>query len=250
MSVGKKHYNEEFLLDNLGSTIQSWLSYHLAIGQYDMIVESSINYPFGDYLRPYLKRDPKISPLEFEVKLSQFKYKRCDAKCILNDGTSYFFEFKYTKKGSTLEDYEQARVLFDLIRLRSIEESSKKIFIMCGKSDEFEMTFENFDKNKSINLNNQKKKNGASPLPPNYFYQKLFSFDSTDSITRTKKIDLRSTDPDIISCVDVFVKEYKDKCCENIDEFVNKISHIKTKLEWLSPNEAPANVGIWSVDVY
>lgn len=250
MSAGKTHYNEEFSLDNLGSTIQSWLSYHLAIGQYDMIVESSINYPFGDYFRPYLKNDLHNPPLEFEVKLPQFKYKRCDAKCILNDGSIYFFEFKYTKNGSTLEEYEQARVLFDLIRLRSIAETSKKIFIMCGKSDEFEMTFKNFDTNKSVNLNNQKKKNAVPLLPSNFFYKKLFSFDLTDSATRSKQIDLTSNDSDIVRCVKAFHDDYEKKCFENVDDFVKKMSHIETKLEWLSPEGVTACVGIWSVETF
>lgn len=250
--MGRKYKNSGFSLEGLGEAIQSWLSYRLATNQNCTLVEASINYPFCDYLRPFLSKKPKITPLEFEVGLDLFRYKHCDAKCILEkvnneNDSEFFFEFKYTKDNSTRDEYEQARVLLDLIRLYSIQGKSKNIFIMCGKSEDFQTDFKNFDSNRSKNIKLKKNNPGATPLSPNYFYQKLFSFDMNNPFVQ---INLNQPDPDFTRCLTVFYNEYENYCMENIETFVKRMKYIETKLEWISPDNVSANVGIWSVKAY
>ena len=58
---------------DLGKSIQSWLSYQIALNRNYSLAESSINFPFGEYLSQY------VSELELEKELKYFGSRWTDA---------------------------------------------------------------------------------------------------------------------------------------------------------------------------
>ena len=140
---GEFPYSEECL----GNSIHSWLSYQIALNHNYSLAESSINVPFGEYLAQY------ISKLELEKELKYFGSRWTDAFFVRREtvDTPYYFEFKYTKNGSTRNQPEKQRVFNDLMRLNSIDDSnSHKFFLMAGKSEEFMTDFEQLIPGKTV----------------------------------------------------------------------------------------------------
>lgn len=147
MSNDRKAIIKPFTINLFSKTIQSWLEYTISRNQSHVLRETSLDGPACDLLNQYMEY------IELETKLKYFKRHRCDLAFKLGNshGTVLtepcYFEFKYTRKGSTRNNDEQQRVFDDLMRLNSIDEpSAKKFFLMAGSKLDFIRDFQYFSK--------------------------------------------------------------------------------------------------------
>ena len=245
MTAAKLFLSEDYKYseNDLGKSIQSWLSYQIALNRNYSIAESSINFPFGEYLSQY------VSELELEKELKYFGSRWTDAFFKLKDSVDvpYFFEFKYTKKGSTRNQPEMQRVFDDLMRLNSINyKKSRKFFIMAGESEKFTTDFEQLKPGRTVTKNKLPPTNRTSNTAYNSVYNKMFSFDEKNP---NKRITLN--DPDISKLIKGFnskySKDYRNNPTLTYSQFSKKISKITTTLVFLSNMGSSARVGIWEV---
>ena len=236
---GEFPYSEECL----GNSIHSWLSYQIALNRNYSLAESSINVTFGEYLAQY------VSKLELEKELKYFGSRWTDAFFVRRDAvdTPYYFEFKYTKNGSTRNQPEKQRVFNDLMRLNSIDDcNSYKFFLMAGKSEEFMTDFEQLIPGKTVRKNKLPPTNKSPMTVYNSVYNKMFSFDmnAPDRI-------INVNDPDILNLITGFDKEYSKDYRNNptvpYAQFSQDISKITTKLVFLSCMGTSARVGMWEI---
>ena len=244
MSDAKHFFSRDYKYseEDLGNSIQSWLSYQIALNRNYGLAESSINAPFGEYLAQY------VSELEMEKELKYFGSRWTDAFFKLRDLVDdlYYFEFKYTKNGSTRNQPEKQRVFNDLMRLNSIDDNkSHKYFLMAGKSEEFMTDFEQLIPGQTVAKNKLPPTNKSQTIAYNSVYNKMFSFDEKN---RDRIIDV--SDSDISNLIKGFdqkySKDYRNNSAVPYTHFSADISKITTTLVFLS-NMGSARVGIWEI---
>lgn len=244
MSDAKHFFSRDYKYseEDLGNSIQSWLSYQIALNRNYGLAESSINAPFGEYLAQY------VSELEMEKELKYFGSRWTDAFFKLRDFADdlYYFEFKYTKNGSTRNQPEKQRVFNDLMRLNSIDDNkSHKYFIMAGKSEEFMTDFEQLIPGQAVAKNKLPPTNKSPIIAYNSVYNKMFSFDVNKPNTT-----INVTDPEISNLIIGFDQKYVNDYRNNsvpYTQFSQDISKITTKLVFLSCMGTSARVGIWEI---
>ncbi|MCQ2316312.1 MAG: hypothetical protein MJZ85_06470 [Bacteroidales bacterium] len=245
MSDAKHFFSKDFNYseENLGNSIQSWLSYQIALNRNYDLAESSINTPFGEYLAQY------VSELEMEKELKYFGSRWTDAFFKRRDlvDVPYYFEFKYTKSGSTRKQSEKQRVFNDLMRLNSIDDNnSRKFFLLAGKSEEFLTDFEQLISGQTVTKNKLIPTNKSSTTVYNSIYNKMFSFDMNNPYTIIDVVD-----PEISGLITGFDQKYANDYRNNLSvpyaQFSQDISKITTKLVFLSCIGTSARVGIWEI---
>ena len=232
-------YSEECL----GNSIQSWLSYQIALNRNYSLAEASINVPFGEYLAQY------VSKLELEKELKYFGSRWTDAFFVRREaaGMPYYFEFKYTKNGSTRNQPEKQRVFNDLMRLNSIDDSnSRKFFLMAGKSEEFFTDFEQLIPGQTVTKNKLTPTNRPPTTVYNSVYNKMFSFDVNNPNKTINVVDSEISGL-ITGFNQKYVNDYRNNPGVPYARFSQDISKIMTKLVFLSCEGTSARVGIWEV---
>ncbi|WP_055445553.1 hypothetical protein [Lacinutrix himadriensis] len=227
----------------LASSIIHWMNYISAVGRDYIIDESTIKIPACEYLevtglKPNLEfHHSKFKPVRrIDLQFNNTKNKIESA-----------YEFKYVKKDSTRGKPERIRVFNDLMRLNLYCDSTNKkgFFLICGITDDFEVSFEN------LNL----KPTFLTPKPKNSsksksFYSEWFSFD--DKLPK-KEIALKTNDKSYEEIYQAFLNEYKTPYKEKTGNNLMLPDKIITKLIFLSEVNSATNIpqtfkiGIWEV---
>ena len=244
MSDAKHFFSKDYNYSekDLGKSIQSWLSYQIALNRNYSLAESSINFPFGEYLAQY------VAELELEKQIEYFESRWYDAFFKIRDNDiSYYFEFKYTKEGSTRNQPGKQRVFNDLMRLNAFDDHmSRKFFIMAGKSEDFICDFEQLTLGETLSGKKLVPTNQQKSVKYSSVYNKMFSFD-----LKNPDIIIDLNDDKIGVLLQGFDSEYKKNYINQsfipYSAFLLGASNIKTSLKFISRNGFSAKVGIWEV---
>lgn len=231
---------KDFKFENLANAIQQWIGYKIAVNMDHVLAEDTLKIPVCDYLSRYM------GIVELEKNIPVFCNRQYDL-FFKNESMSLecYFEFKYAQKGFMMKENHIRRVFYDLLRLNAADNSARRFFIMCGQTVEFNETFKEFDRNGGRKNNVWE----SCSYKPDRVYEKMFDFKKIGS---EKVIDCG--DSEINTFKKNFIDEYKlhkkdlDQGMK-IEEVVEDISHVKTKLVYLqSHSQYPAAVGIWEVE--
>lgn len=236
MTIGEL---EPFSLENLAKAIQQWIGYKVAVNLKHVLAEDTLKIPVCDYLSRYM------GVVELEKNIPIFCNRQYDLY-FKNDSMECFFEFKYAQKGFMMKEDNIQRVYNDLLRLNAADKNVSRYFIMCGQTVEFNETFKEFDRNVG---KKQQIWPIQTPYVPDKVYEKMFEFKKIGAV---RQIDY--ADNEMMEFRKNFASEYKlhkedVEQGETIENVVEDISHVKTKLVYLqSHSQYPAAVGIWEVE--
>jgi hypothetical protein len=153
-----------------------WLSYQDKIGRSFMIKESSLKYPFADYLTGL--KTP-IDDIRLEHLHPDFKQRNIDLVTIdlnLPASLDSGVEFKIANS-STKYEPEQQRIFNDLMRvyLLSANYGSAGYFVLFGKQADYVQFFRSIERIKPTRSN-------ASIPDPKGFYTKWFGFKKGETV--------------------------------------------------------------------
>lgn len=242
----------DIFIKQLGSSIQSWLSYISSVGRSFVLGESSIKLPLAEFIGTKIA-DADAVKLEYLhpnlfMKRMDLYYKK------MNDTNEYqtAFEFKYIKDASTLDDTEKQRIFNDLMRLfvfvNEATVESKGYFLICGSQYEFDISFQKIIPTKK-HFGPRRFK--ATKIPNSYgFYKKWFSFDLSDPV---KSINPNVTNRIHSKYYAKFFSDYNEPYNRSMGKDLPKPKEIFTKLIFLSQDnnlkEVPLSMklGIWEI---
>lgn len=226
------------LIQQLASAIHHWLSYISICTNSRLLAESSVRYPFVEFLERKCG-----TPVDLEKQHDSFSNRHVDF-CFNNEETKLYVELKYVSR-HTRGNNEMQRVFNDLIRLSLLTkkgDGTRGFFIMCGDTESYNTNFRRIIDGKKLDKNSlpQYQKETAQ-IEPLGIYSEWFGFNMNEE----KTIDLKSNEK-----TSVFVQEYYG---DNATLDVLEFSTIKTKRIAFLPTEKQESrsqtVSIWEVFV-
>ena len=127
------------LIQQLAAAIHHWLSYVSLCTNSNLLAESSVRYPFVEFLERKCK-----TAVRLEEQHNDFPARHIDF-CFENRNDFLAIELKYASK-HTRGKAEKQRVFNDLVRLALMvnnKKSTRGFFIMCGETKTFIANFMN-----------------------------------------------------------------------------------------------------------
>lgn len=231
------------LIQQLASAIHHWLSYVSLCTNSNLLAESSVRYPFVEFLERKCG-----SAVNLEGQLEGFSDRHIDF-CFKNGSDPLFVEIKYASK-NTRSTAEKQRVFNDLVRLSLMikkNANARGFFIMCGETQSFTVNFKRIIDGRKVKKNQLRQDGGDTnnEVEPQGDYARLwFKFGQDE------EMPIYLDGEDNANYKKMFLKEYYGK-----DATVKDLSfkQIKTKRMAYLPTQKQVSqsqtVAIWEVTV-
>lgn len=227
------------LIQQLSAAIHHWLSYVSLCTNSNLLAESSVRYPFVEFLERKCK-----TAVNLEKQHDNFPERHIDF-CFENGNYFLAIELKYASK-HTRGKAEKQRVFNDLVRLALMvknKENTRGFFIMCGDTKTFVANFMSIvdGEKMKIKLRQDGDNKDNVSVPQGDYYELFFGF------ARDEERIITLTENSYKDFYKSFIKDYyADK--SNVDL---GFSEIKTKrVSYLpAPNQTSQShtVAIWEV---
>lgn len=227
----------------LCNAIYFWLNYHHLVSYSDILLESSIRFPFTEFLE---RKYGSVKTIVLEHPHPEFKKRRIDFLLkeskdseLKDDGEYVFFEMKYIKGDS--QDIQ--KYYNDIIRLAFLKyryKNSQCFFVCCGDSKWFKHDEEKTGQHYEYKFKSQIPSEHKRKFEKKKDYTKWLSFDIQNN-SKSKRITIDEKDDEYITS---FKKEYNDTITIPFNE-------VKTELFAIRGNKEINNqaVAIWSISV-
>lgn len=258
--------NSEFIPDQLGEAIFSWLNYMSYTADSNVLAESSVRYPLAEYIERKLHKKVLLEfkhpvvpqPDKGHPRMIDFVFSKNDETINETIGDNrIYMELKYLNSRYQNSN-EQQRVFNDIVRLALVSTPTNECyFILCGPTDDFETYIKG---EASIQINNNKptyqvslgkgcKNSGRRKKKPTV-YSKWFGFKNDG---KWKIIKKPKTQTNLKKYFNDFDREYNYNGAQKISSPITIPNTISTKLVYLMPDKTRSiikksmTVAIWQV---